>query len=83
MEMYSYNVCISSSVIVQHAALRELDFSGLCLMHILPEVVEASGLAQWSSLQATLWIVMMDMRPFGIQHLVGSRNRLKCASCTE
>lgn len=31
VEMYSYNVCVSSSVIVQHAALRELDFSGLCL----------------------------------------------------
>ena len=39
MEMYSYNVCVSSSVIVQHAALRELDFSGLCLMHILPKLL--------------------------------------------
>ena len=40
-------------------------------------VVEANGFAQWSNSQATLWIVMMmDMRPFGVRHLVESRHHL-------
>lgn len=56
----------------------------VCDAYFARAVVEVNGSAQWSNLQATSTIVMiMDTRPFGIRHLVGSRHRLECASCTE